>query len=216
MQWQNRLKKMEFKAQISPEKINRAMDFDINALWQLAFGYKGLPFPTHLLNSSVPGLGASIPLVNRFNKKDLRSITGTKLYETTSNGRLTFMPVWLNEKLLPITRVGLSRRKLLVETAMTGYEGTVKEGIRSDDFNITIQGIAFGEGRMYPDEEMSMIEELCKINAAIPIKNALTDIFLKDMSAVITDYNIIPARSEHVQAYEIKLLSDEIFDLYID
>ena len=126
------------------------------------------------------------------------------------------MPVWLNEKLLPITRVGLSRRKLLVETAMTGYEGTVKEGIRSDDFNITIQGIAFGEGRMYPDEEMSMIEELCKINAAIPIKNALTDIFLKDMSAVITDYNIIPARSEHVQAYEIKLLSDEIFDLYID
>lgn len=192
--------------------IKRVVGFDLNTLWQISFGYKGLPFPAALLGSDLPGLSGP------GERKRMRSkITGSPYYEQLANGRLVFMPVWLDDKLLPITRIGISRRKIIKETTITGRRGTVKELISSDDYHITIQGLAFGEHRQYPEGEIFMLKQLAGQNRSLGIRSVITDLMLEDNDqVVITDISFPVAQSEHVQPWEIKLLSDEVFDLYVD
>lgn len=192
--------------------VEKVTGFDLNTLWQLSFGYKGLPFPAAILNSLAPGFNAP------GRKQQMRSqITGSPYYHKLKNGQLAFMPIWLDNKLLPITRISISRRKIIKETSITGRMGSVKEIIRSDDYNITIQGLAFGENRNFPEEEVYMLKQLADQNRSLNIRSVITDLFLEEKDqVVITDINFPAARSEHVQPWEIKLLSDEVFDLYMD
>ena len=193
--------------------IEKVLGFDLNTLWQLSFGYKGLPFPANILSSGIPGLSG---VRRASDKKNLYSSrTGVPFYEEI-NGRLSFMPVWIDDNLLPITRLGISRRKVINETAITSSSGTVKELIRADDYNITIQGLAFGHDKIFPEDELAMIERLVNENKSLSIRSAVTDMFLQDGYVVITDLNLPPPRTEHVQPYELKLLSDEMFDLIIE
>lgn len=192
--------------------IERVVGFDLNTLWQLSFGYKGLPFPANVLGTNIPGLSGVQQSVD---KTSLYSrYTGVPLYEKV-NGKLAFMPVWIDDYLLPITRVSISQRKIINETAITGKSSTVKELIRADDYQITIQGIAFGNDKVFPEDEIIMINDLKNENRSLSIRCALTDIFLQDGYVVIKDFSMPAARSEHVQPWELKLLSDEMFDLVI-
>lgn len=194
--------------------ITRALGFDLDTLWQLSFGYKGLPFPANILNSNIPGLSGPGKALDKSNL--MSRYTGVPLYEKLKGGGVAFMPVWIEDNLLPITRMSIARRKITNLTPMTGKKGSVKELVRADDYEILIQGIAFGHDKIYPEEEIILLEQLQSLNRSLSMRSALTDIFIQDGYAVVTDFRLPPSRSEHVQPWEMKLLSDEIFDLIID
>lgn len=193
--------------------IERVAGFDLNTLWQLSFGYKGLPFPANLLSSNIPGLSSAGRAPGKANAF---SATGMPLYEK-SNGRTLFMPVWIEDRLLPIARVAIGRRKLVVETPLAGKRGSVKELIRSDDYHITIQGLAFGHDKLWPEDEVAFLKSLFDLDRPVVIRSVITDMFLEGHEhVVLTDFQLPQPRSEHVQPWEIKALSDEVFDLIID
>lgn len=191
---------------ITPTKIRQVTGFDLDELWQLAFGYKGLPFPANIS-------GDVARVSDKLNQYSRR--TGVPFYSLDANGRIGFMPVWLDDKLLPLTRVGISRRNIIESDVMAGKKGTIKESISAQDYVITIQGLAFGSDRLYPEADVAMINDLCNKREALMLKNAFTDIFLTDGYVVVEDFTFPPSRTEHTQPYEIKLLSDEVFDLNI-
>ncbi len=211
----NRIKNMaNFSGTITEYKIRKAAEFDLNMLWQLSFGYKGLPFPATLLDTDIPGLsGSGVKPVRLHSWR-----TGTPFYATTPSGRISFMPVWLDGHHLPICRLGIGRRKVIIDTPMTAGKGAVKEIVSTEDYQITIQGLALGQDRIYPEDEIAMIKEICDKNEAIEIKSVITDLLFEGGydKVVVTDLDLRPARSKHVQPYEIKLLSDEVFDIIID
>lgn len=202
-----------YSGTILEANLRKAVGFDVNTIWQMAFGYTGLPFPANVLNSNVPGLSGPL---NAANKKYLTSTrTGGYFYEEV-NGRLSFMPVRINGVLFPIARLGVGRRKVIEKTPMTGKNGTVKELIRSNDWEITIQGLAFGQDRIYPEDEIAALQEIEALKESVKINCVITDFFLNDEYVVVERFDLPPSRSEHVQPWSLKLISDEIFDLYID
>jgi len=192
--------------------ISKVTGFDLSTLWQLSFGYKGLPFPAALLGSNLPGLSGPGARQRKHSE-----ITGSPYYTQLANGRLAFMPVWLDNNLLPITRLSISKRKIIKETSLTARRGSAKELIRSDDYLITIQGLAFGADKQYPEAEISMLKRLADQNRSINIRSVITDLFLEaNDQVVITHISVPPAQSEHIQPWELQLLSDEVLDLYVN
>lgn len=213
-----------------PYTIKQVTGFDLSTIWQMTFGYRGLPFPGTWLNSNIPGLSGTrkgsyegkdfegMPL-NFAQEKDENKLSrlGAPLYAKGENGQLFFMPVWLNDQILPICTVSGGSRKVIVETPLTGRRGTVKELIRCEDYQFRIQGICFGYNREFPEEKIQALKDLFEITRSVKIKSAFTDIFIKDGYVVVSDINFPETKGvEHVRGFEMTVTSDESFDLTID
>lgn len=132
------------------------------------------------------------------------------------------MPVRLNGVELPLPVIRISGRKNIVETSLVNRQGTVKELISSDDYRISIRGICLGDGSNWPEEQITMLEELFKLNQSVKISNVLTDIFLVrpdrsgSDSVVITDLTIMETKGfKGVVPYSMELVSDAEFELII-
>lgn len=211
-----------------PYTIKKVTGFDIPTIWQIVFGYKGLPFPAKWLDSKIPGLsgrkdsnyqGENFNETIRITKDKENKLAnlGSPLYSTNVYGSMYFMPVWLNNILLPICTIGISGRKTIIETPLTGHKGTVKELIRNEDYNIKIDGICFSPEREFPEEQIQNLKDLYEINKSVTIQSALTDIFLKDCYVVITDIDFPAIKGvEHIRPFTMNLLSDEQLELIIE
>jgi hypothetical protein len=196
----------------------------------MTFGYRGLPYPGSWLGSNIPGLSGARkssyaggnfegePLT-AFQDKDENKLSrlGAPLYARSENGQLFFMPVWLNEILLPICTISGSSKKVIVETPLTGRQGTVKELIRCEDYQFRVQGICFGYNRELPEEKIQELKDLFEVTRSVKIKSAFTDIFVREGYVVVTDINFPECKGvEHVRGFELSLISDESFDLTIE
>lgn len=167
--------------------------------------YKGIPFPGLLLKDSNKvrtGIGNSV-----LRKKD-------------ANGYWYFMPVSLIYKgkdyELPNAIISVSNKKIIVETPMVGRQGSVKELISMDDYEIAISGALIDKD--FPDIEIDTLNQLYSVNAAIGLKSALTDIFMKEEDKVIIksiDFAAMKG-TENVQLYNMKLTTDRSFELIIE
>lgn len=213
-----------------PYTIKKVTGFDLGTIWQMTFGYRGLPFPGTWIGSNIPGLSGArkgtyngknfegLPLTLAQGKsEDKLSRLGSPLYAKGENGQLFFMPIWLNDQLLPICTISASSKKVIVETALTGRRGTVKELIRCEDYQFRIQGICFGYDRQFPEEKIQEMKDLFEITKSVKIKSAFTDIFIKEGYVVVTDVNFPETKGvEHVRGFEMSVVSDESFDLVIE
>ncbi|MBX2904995.1 MAG: hypothetical protein KF744_03095 [Taibaiella sp.] len=120
---------------------------------------------------------------------------------------------------LPYPVISIETTKTIVKTQLVERRGTVKEQINISDYIITIRGLIIGDDT-FPEKDISTLRDIYERNTAISIQCLLTDIFLlrPDRSGsdqvVITDLKF-PATgsSETVRPYELKLISDEIFNL---
>lgn len=186
-------------------------------------GYKGLPYP-----------GVWFPTVNRggdrFIGKDFdsdadyadvktSSDTGSVLRKKDAQGRYYFMPVVFEHKgkeyEIPNAVISFTGKKNIVETAMVGRKGSVKELISIDDYEISIQGIASSDD--FPEAAIAELNELYNINEAVALKCALTDIFLEeDDRVVIKSIDISDMKgTETFQVFKIDLVTDCSFELTI-
>lgn len=120
---------------------------------------------------------------------------------------------------LPFPVVSITSRKRIVETYLTQRNGTVKELISGEGYQITVRGQMIGENGVYPEGDMVTLRNLYERNQAVNISCAATDIFLKrtdtkDM-VVITSLTIPEKRgNKNVREYEMTMVSDAPFNLY--
>jgi hypothetical protein len=113
----------------------------------------------------------------------------------------------------------ITGKKTIVETALAGSfkRGTVKELISIDDYEITIRGIAVNsESKLtYPEDQVKAIHDLYLLNESHFIESGLTSLLGIDKLVIkeITFPEMIGV--QHAQAYELKCVSDEDFELVI-
>ncbi|MEG2067707.1 MAG: DUF6046 domain-containing protein [Tannerellaceae bacterium] len=199
----------------------RKPDFNIKDILISAIGYKGLPYP-----------GAWFPSVNRPGNSDdyeypgdgpqtkQYSDLGSVLRKMDAQGRWYFLPVVLVHKgkdyEIPNSVISFTGKKTIIETAMVGRKGSVKELINIDDYEISVQGYAQADD--FPEIALSEFNELYNINEAVTLKCALTDIFLsEDDRVVIKSIELSDMRgTDTFLAIKINLVTDQNFKLIIE
>jgi len=188
--------------------INR---IGLEKIFRDTWGYIGLPFP-EFITEGIP-------------ERVKNSMLGVPFYTKNSNGRELFMPIWLSENdrdskeyLLPNTVMSLSNKKEIVTTKLVNRDGSVKEEISLNDWEIDIKGVLVSNDNSYPEKDFTKINEWFKNRIALNIQNARTAICLAGgEKVVITDLRFPEIRGfENTQPYELKLISDIEFSLYID
>ncbi|MBC9915016.1 DUF6046 domain-containing protein [Chitinophaga varians] len=138
-------------------------------------------------------------------------------------GRPYFMPVSLGPNpsgpalQLRNPVIKISGRKTIVETSMVNSIGTVKELISREDYKINIKGIIVREDNMFPINEIKELDDYYKRNTVLFLRSVLTDLFLDKGQVVMTDLTWPELVGiENVKPYEINLVSDSPFKLFLD
>ncbi len=106
-------------------------------------------------------------------------------YTRESDGRVvTYESVVLTTCLIMVTRP-----KMIIKTNITGGEqGSVKEYISLDDFQVSIQGLITGSNGRYPFEEVAALQEICDAPVSIPVTSYYLQ-NLKIFNLVVDDYS---------------------------
>lgn len=217
------------------------MNFNVTELLQSYAGYKGLPFPAGWFagkrrSSGYTGdrfevpedpdrrgyVGEDFEAGEQAEPRRERSRKGTAIYKKDLMGRYYFMPVTFiyrkKEYEIDCALVSITGKKTIVQTPLAGRNGSVKELISVDDYQIAITGAIVGEDRLWPEEKLNAVNELYTINQSLELKCALAEVFLGENDrVVITDLSVpSAAQTEHVQLIELKCVTDRAFELTID
>jgi hypothetical protein len=194
------------------------------------WGFIGLPFPEMIIKG-LPTKQEGKFQAEEFNLYDKNetvlgiSELGVQYRAINSMGSEVFMPVWLSEHdrnateyLLPNTVMSITSRKNIVTTPLVNRDGSVKEEISLGDWEIQIRGVLIGRYNNYPEAEKQIMVEWYKRRKAFNIQNVRTAICLdKNEKVVITELKFPEIRGfENTQPYEMRLLSDLEFSLYVE
>ncbi len=196
--------------------------FDIYAS---VFGYKALPFPAGIINNasqaenSYKASGYFVEPSSASNDTERLSSQGAVLYKKEANGTEAFCPVDIyhpgtkKNYSLPYSTVSVTRSKNIVETALPGRKGTVKELIQIEDTQLQVQGVILGDD--LPETEISELNELFEINEAVQFKNAFAEIFMKaDNNVIIKDLQCPDMKGvTGAQAYSFVAITDSVLEL---
>lgn len=175
-----------------------------------------MPYTIDLNQTFKENFGYDVPEsfnIDTYGGRQQYSKLGSPYFKADIYGREFFMPVVLDGILLPFAVVGIKLRKNIVKTSLVERDGTVKEIISSDDYEISIKGITiYPDGDVFPEDDITALKKLYDNNQAVVLQCAMTDIFIpKDDSVIIQDLTFPPVSgTEHARPYEMNLLSDSI------
>lgn len=185
-------------------------------------GYKGLPYPGGFLPPRPSGdyTGDDIDVdTSPGIRQEL--IKGTRLYKKDVLGRWYFMPITIQyngvDYELPNAVINLSQSKKIVKTDLVNRRGSVKELISIQDYEITIAAFIKTDDGTYPEEEISRMRDIWRVNESVKLISVITDLlFEKDDNIVIEsiDWPATPG-VEDGQAIAIKCSTDTPFELII-
>jgi hypothetical protein len=188
--------------------------FDLNKIFREAFGY------------NPPTEASKIKLDQAAARKE-KSKLGQAFYKTDLSGREFFLPVTINDILIPFAVMGMTWGKNIVSTPMPQRGGSVHELINIDDYVFSVKGILINESNDFPDAGVMELFDLFKINQSVSMRSVLSDIILSGESNAIKDdpYShrvVIKSISwpevsgvEHAKPFHMELESDQYFDLEI-
>ena len=209
------------------------VQYDIQQLFSIIWNYRALPFPgvfigeLNKVNSHIDYSEAYIP-----QRKEMSDIGGS-YYGKNLLGLEVFMPITLTYKdpqnkdtnkaskiayQLENTVISVNLRKTIVETSLVNRQGTVKEIISIDAWEIDVRGVIVNDANDYPDSEVQKLRNLVMVNTSLEIENVLTAILLSgDEKVIIKDFNLPDMKGiQNAQAFEMKLSSDTDFELILD
>ncbi len=114
--------------------------------------------------------------------------------------------------------VSVSRKKNIVSTQLVGMDGTVKEYINADDYQISItvgvqavkDGVFVDE---YPTEGIKQLRAFFDLNEPIMVNSAFLEIFDIDR-IVINDFSVLQATESNYQPITLSALSDTEYNVY--
>lgn len=207
------------------EEFKKGRQFDLPKLYNLLFGYTGIPFPAAGVNLNLNPSGKVDALID-----------GTKFSEVAeevepfelegdfitnaANGAQYVMPIKLDNYQLPLEPlIELRGKKIVKRTELTGEHragvtnkrGSVKELINIGDYKVTIRGVIIGNGGKYPDTEMRRLRRVIEKRASISIECQLTNIFgIKQIAIEGCNFPAVHGLVE-AQGYELTAWSDQDF-----
>ena len=205
---------------------------DLPKIFNQTWGFIGLPFP-EIVIKSIPTRSQTTFVGEIFNDMRPRSVIGNEhdissqgvKFRTRVNGDIiAFLPIWLSETdrnaleyLLPNTHLSMTSKKTIIKTPLVNRDGTVKEQITMEDWDIRIRGVLVSKDDNYPEEEKQMLVNWYKNKKAMNIQNVKTSICLEGREKVIIEALSFPEIRgfENTQPYEMQLCSDVEFSLYL-
>lgn len=196
----------------------RASNFHLGDMLMSAIGYKGLPYPGGFFPDLPPKYddAGEYQYTGDTVLNKTSSALGSTLRKKDAQGRWYFMPIEINGVEIPNAVISIKGKKTIIETAMVGRKGTVKELISVDDFDIEITGVAMSKD--FPDEAIIELNDLYNINESVSLKCALTDIFLDEEDKVVVksiDFSAMKGY-ESVQVFKMSLVTDRSFELIVE
>lgn len=198
------------------------LNLSLPDLFRRAFGIeRGLPYDGSKLNEEETTKIEFDEIENVSDEGTEFLTVRNELNAKLPDGRAIFMPVQIADVLLPNEpTIAFSKRKRIIETALVGSKrkGTVKELISSEDWEITIRGIAVNyESKIYyPEDQVADLIGLDAREESLEIKSALTSL-LGIYRIVIKSFRLTEMVGiQHAQAYEFQCVSDEDFILEIE
>lgn len=193
-----------------------------NKVWYISY-----PYPEIINNVTVGIPEKEIKGDYQFNKWDKKDMSdlGVSFYTKNDSNIDVFMPIWVSENsrdakeyLLPNTIMSLTNKKNIVITPLVNRKGTVKEEVSFDDWELNIKGVVVGKGNNYPDAEVQKLLNWYNDRTTFNIQNARTSMCLgKEEKVIMVDIKL-PELSgyQNTQPFEMKLISDSEFSLYIE
>ncbi|MDD3079090.1 MAG: DUF6046 domain-containing protein [Paludibacter sp.] len=189
-------------------------EFDLGKIFKSVWGYTAAPFLfTKKKSRSDYSFGDDI--VRREN-----NIKGSPFYSTNNNGNEVFLPIWLirtngDKFLLQNTVSSFTSKKNIVETTLINQQGSVKEEISIDDWEVNVKGIIVSDDYDYPDQQVADLRQLYKLSESLEIENARSSLlFENNERVVIRDLKFTEIKGmKNMQAFEMNLVSDFEFKL---
>lgn len=189
------------------------INFNLIELYTKVFGIKGVRFA---ISSDAQASKRGVVEYNSLNlpalpKARAYSVLGTPIYEQitlkTSNREYTF-PDW------PL--IDISASKNIVTTAIKGRNGSVKEYINIDDYQVNIRGILINyESDDYPEDLVYDLHETFKLKTEMQVTSPVMNL-LDIHNLVIKDIKIPEVEGyNNIQPYLLQCLSDEPIELVI-
>lgn len=190
--------------------VNR---FNLIQMYSKVFGIKGVRFAIPTPNNdgyqgSIEYGSLDVPLPS---KAKAMSVLGTPIYEQIQligNGRDFTFPDW------PLIDIAASKN--IVKTPVRGLNGTVKEFIAIDDYQINIRGILINyDSDQYPEDLVYELHEVFKINEAFQVISPVINL-LDVNSLVIQDLRLPEVEGyNNIQPFVLQCLSDRPVELVI-
>lgn len=125
-------------------------------------------------------------------------------YETTMPGKtVSYGPVTYEAILITV-----SQAKKIIKTEIQGRDGTVKEYIGMDDYQVQINGIITGKNGHFPKDEVAALKKV--LDAPVPLEIACTYLETLDIHSLVVDqYEIGQQEGGYsYQTFSIACLSD--------
>lgn len=210
------------------EPVYKFSEHDLLDIFKKAFGYTAPPFLFSMQNKVEAALfgkdsndSGDFAFTAPAPRREY-SINGPAFYANNSNGNEVFLPIWLIKStgtrlLLQNTVSSLSNQVTIVETPLVNRQGTVKEEISINDWIINVKGIIVSADGGYPDEQVAELNDMYRTREAVGIENARTALVLDENEKVVIKSLRFPEIQGMVgtQAFEMELVSDLPFDLYV-
>lgn len=214
-------------------------EFDLVDIFKSVWGYSAPPFILIGKNetetiSYKKGISNSkdsfgIPVDER-----TVNLFGEQFYGINNNGNKVFLPITLEDSFgkklqLQNTVSSMVCKKTIVETALVGRQGTVKEEISVDDWEINVKGIIISPDMDYPDVQVAELNQWFLSGESYKIINARTSLVFGDKDAltgglksgeekvVFKSLRFPEVKGfKNMQAFECDLVSDIEFKLIIE
>lgn len=214
-------------------------EYDLNEIFKSVWGYAAPPFLFGFQNNVENKVFGKDSVSNDFTFNEASSerremnFLGELFYGLNNNGNEVFMPITLesaNGKKFQLqnTVSSIACKKNIIETSLVGRQGTVKEEISVDDWEINVKGIIVSPDRCYPDQQVSDLNQLFLSGESYTIINARTSLIFGDKTVsgklesgeervVFKNLKFPELKGmKNVQAFECDLISDICFTLIIE
>lgn len=106
-----------------------------------------------------------------------------------------------------------SNTKRIVQTAINGKDGTVKEWISNGDIIINVQVNILNKERNYPVDELLEIMKFLKLNRELSINETHINKVLDVSRVVVTSWRHLPKTWSNFQSIMIDLVSDNTYEI---
>lgn len=108
--------------------------------------------------------------------------------------------------------------KQIVKTNIQGLNGSVKEYISQNDYQVTIRGaLVDPNGQKYPEDQVKQLVEYCEVPESIRIYSRFLNDNFNIQYLAIEEVNLPQVEgTENVQLFEIKAVSDDPIELTIN
>jgi hypothetical protein len=118
-----------------------------------------------------------------------------------------------SEITLDTVLVEISASKNIIQTAINGVSGTVKEYISNGDYEITFSGALVSSGKGYPFEMVQTLQDIMKAPVAIEVESELLSLF--NIFNIVVKSSSFPSREGYTntQLFSFSALSDEPVEL---